>query len=232
MKTRMILAALFVCGAVMAMQVPASAALITDTYLVGDKDDFDDGDSDGVFDLVHGEHVELPYWTYLTPEAGNTDRQMYPAMGEIFDFVFTVDPLAAGEVIVGATLRVVTFDQEDDSDDFFGGTPGSWGQQPIKAIKGATEIELAAKQAVDGAQRLVHVHEIALPAPVLALLEGGDVHMTIGQGGPIPDWDVIIVDYAELDVEYDVRGGEPIPEASPAALLLVGLSGLIRRKRR
>jgi len=235
MKTRMIMAALVVCGAVVAMQAPAMAILIVDTYLTGDKDDFNDGDSDGVFDLVHGEYVPLPYWTYLTPEAGNTDFQMYPALSEVFDLVFTVDPLPAGETIDGAVLRVVTFDNEDDSTDFYGGLPGAWGTQPITVSQGATEIELASKLAIDGAQRLVHIHEIALPLATLPLLEGGDVHVIIGTGAATPDWDVIIVDYAELAITYDApRGGDDdtIPETSAAALLTIGLSGLIRRKRR
>ncbi|MFH1731249.1 MAG: hypothetical protein ABIF82_06330 [Planctomycetota bacterium] len=232
MKARMILAALIVCGAVVAMQAPASAALITNTYLVGDKDDFNNGDGDGVFDLVHGDVIPLPYWTYLTPEAGNTDYQMYPALAAVFDFAFTVGPLAVGETIVGATLRVVTWDNEDNSADYYGNLPGAWGTQPIKVRQGATEIELADKLAIDPGQKMVHVHEIPLPALTLALLEGGVVHVTIGALPADPDWDVIIVDYAELDITYDARGGDPVSETSAAALLTVGLSGLIRRKRR
>jgi len=232
MKARMILTALMAFAVVVAMQAPASAGLVTDTYLVGDKDDFNDGDGDGVFDLVHGEYVPLPYWTYLTPEVGNTDYQMYPALGQIFDFGFTVDPLAVGETIVGATVRIVTFDHNDDSPDFYGGMPGAWGTQPVKLIKGATELALPDLPVISYNQRLVHVQEIVLSPTALALLEGGLVRVTIGTTATIPDWDVDIVDYAELDITYDVGGGEPVPETSAAALLTIGLSGLIRRKRR
>lgn len=224
MKTRMILAALMASAVVMAMQAPASAVLITDTYLVGDKDDFDNIDGDGIFNLVPGD-VVVWYLPGGPPEDGTTDTLMIPREGDVFDFEFSV--AARPEVLLSGVLRLTTLDVNWDS-------PVAWPGQPIKVIKGA-EVLLPSHLSVNPVKNTVQLDEIPLTAAALALIApGGTVHITIGdpQTGLADDWAQI--DYAELELTYRDEGGgeEPIPEGSSAMLLVTGLAGLTARRKR
>jgi len=218
---------LMLAGAVLCVTTVASAGLVEKKYMVGDKDDFDDGDGDGVVNLGTGDVVSLPFETMVTPEAGNTDVTMNAKNKDIFDFAFNVDAAPGGSVLNSATVTVLTWDNDTN-------WYGSWGGQPIKVI--GSEVILP-DTLTEVAKRTVQLDVFTFTPAALALIPagGGTVHVTIGTPETlgIGSSDVVIIDYAELKVEYETNGGgETIPIPEPAALVLVGLAGLVTRRRR
>ena len=237
MKTRMILAALLVFGAVVAMQAPASAVLITKSYLVGDKDDFDDMDDDATYDLVTGDQLlpgtgvgEMDLSELIIAEAGSTDRVLkalpsWPLF-VIPDFQFTVD--AAATAPVSGVLRVATWDVDYSS-------AGTWAAQPIALSAPGGNAALASLTTIQP-RFSIRIDEIVLDAAALAAIgsAGGEVHVVIGSLATLATTDEAVIDFAELELDYRTGGGEAmaIPEASSAMALCTGLAGVLARRRR
>ena len=237
MKTRMILAALLVCGAVVAMQAPASAALITKTYLVGDKDDFNDVDDNATYGLVTGDpplpgtgpgEMDLSELVVGDAGAGSTDRVLKPLqtwpLFMIPDFEFAVD--AAPSAPISGILRVATWDVDYSS-------AGTWADQPVNVSapggNGTCPTGLTAIQP----RFTIRVDEMALDAAALAATgaAGGEVHITIGTLATLASTDEAVFDFAELELQYR-SGAGVVPEAPSAAILCSGLAGLLARRRR
>ena len=226
MKMRMIMTALVVCGALVCVQAAAVAGPIVDKYLVGDKDDFDNGDGDGIFNLVTGDVVGLPWATMNSPEAGNTDATMMSDGSDgVFDFTFNV--AARAEPLVSGLLRTTTWDVNWNS-------PTAWALQPITVKVGAVEVVLPTTLSYLAGGSKVQVDEIPLSAAALALIAGGgEVHVIIGTPATLTGNDAAILDYGELELTFESGGGDDaIPEASTAALMVTGLAGLVTRRRR
>lgn len=235
MKVRMILAALVVGGAVVAMQAPAAALIITNTYLVGDKDDFDDVDGDAVHNLATGAIIpegsgpgEMKFWDMPLPdpEDGLTDTEMKARPGwPPFDFTFNVG--ADPAVLVSGLLRVATWNVGYNA-------PGTWDKQPIVVSTASGDVLLPTTLTKWAAKYGVVIDEIPLSAAALAdVAGGGEVHLIIGSEATFLSTDVCVIDYAELELTYEENGGgDPVPEGSSAMLLATGLAGLAARRRR
>jgi hypothetical protein len=219
-------AVLFVMAALVAF--PTAAFGVGMTYLVGDKDDFNNFDGDGVYNIPAGATPALPYLTYTTPEAGNTDFRMvakYQA-ADPFDFLFNVAAPAPGMVLSSAVVRVVTWDAMK-------GDPGFWASMPIKVKEGVVETTLGTTLNAGGVQREVQWDDIVLSGDAFNMVaDGGAIHVIIG-GVASTISDTVIVDYAELRLEFREEGGfAPVPEAGSGAILLTGLAGLFARRKR
>lgn len=235
MKAKMILAALLVGAMAVAMQAPASAGIFTDSYLVGDKDDFDNGDGDGVFDLTHGEDLPLPWQTMNTPEDGNTDRALTVLHGEVFDFRYNVASRPTAPV--SGLLRLTTWDVNYTS-------PYAWSGQPIKLTAPGGDVVLSSiltswpvPPPPDGRRpEVVQLDVITLDAAALAAIgaAGGEVHVIIGTTDiPLVASDVAMIDYAQLELSYERNEDNThVPEGSSALLLVTGLAGLVTKRKR
>lgn len=161
------------------------------------------------------------------PEAGNTDTMMKAKSGwPVFDFQFDVglDPAT----LVSGLLRVATWNVGI-------GEPCTWDKQPINVSNGGGDVLLPSTLTKHASKHAVVVDEIPLSAAALAAITGGgEVHVVIGSEATFGSTDVSVIDYAELELNYERQGGgdDVIPELPSAALFCSGLAGVLARRRR
>jgi MYXO-CTERM domain-containing protein len=235
MKTyaKMIGVAVLALGMVICINANLAAGDLALLATGTDKDDFDNADGDGVENLGTGDIVAGWPWKNVDGEGGNTDRMMYPKQAEKFCFEFDV-ALPTGSVLAAGALRLKTWNNGWDRPLL------DWPSQPMVLTNAdGDSMGLSGKMGIAPLESrdkgYVIVEDIPLTSDELEFIgDGGLTTICIGTGELVLSWKVIHIDYAELLLSYDQRGGqEPVvPEAGSAAAMLAGLVGLVARRKR
>jgi hypothetical protein len=204
--------ALAIALAVAAAAARSEAGIIVS--LAGDKDSFGTGKPDG--STVSVNEILVP-----GGEDGDFDRWALSSFSWTHGFT-----VPAGETIVAASLRIVTLDMEDNgAGDGHGGAPYDDllfldGLEWVGAFDNVfTADATAATQITPNAS----VFDLT---PFLRSLADGSLSVLINPLGGSRG-DAISVDYAELTLET-----APVPEPTTAALLVIGLGAVWRRRPR